>query len=294
MGVSADIVDRANKVCFTILLCTKKRYCSALKIYEHIRGGRVLSELPCEISTEERRNKWLAEKMRKLLPQIEEWNFDSDTEDLLELLEETLFESDERVQQDSFQESNAREEDHQDESEETEDESDENRENIEVQHISAPHLVRSASEDEARTSHDDLEASVSSIPSAMRSKGKNTDRSNLSVSFALDQIQDTETETLAVVAAASESEQAEHTQQLLNYEIAFSIVIADSDDESTSESGDCSAIDPAMQRNSVNVKAEEKNAENCPEAENGERFVKRRPLPIPPLESVPRKRTRSF
>lgn len=42
------------------------------KVYEHIRGGNALSDLACVDSIEERKNRWLAQRMQEML-----WVFDS-------------------------------------------------------------------------------------------------------------------------------------------------------------------------------------------------------------------------
>ncbi|EYC43627.1 hypothetical protein Y032_0487g2349 [Ancylostoma ceylanicum] len=199
MGIPQEVVDRANEV------------------YEHVRGGNALTELSCVDSDEERKNRWLARRMQGILPDFEDFDVDHGLDGLLDLIGESLLEPDERIGQTSSQESNATPEKNDEEEAEDEEEGPEER------NSSLPPLERSASEDERYTSLQELDESRSSLPSALRTKGKKVDRSNLSVSFAID-MDEVRTE-IATTTTTSDSEAMERVKH---------IVIADSDDESQS------------------------------------------------------------
>ncbi|KAL6736394.1 hypothetical protein Aduo_006754 [Ancylostoma duodenale] len=170
--------------------------------------------------------------MQEILPRVDDWDIDRDLNGLLDLIEKSLLEPDERIGQSSTQESDS-------EHEENDEEDAEDEEGPEERNDFLPALERSASEDEKYTSLQEMDESRSSLPSALRNKGKKMDRSNLSVSFAID-MDGVRTE-VANATATSEPEDVEKIQH---------IVIADSDDESqsTRTNDDCSeAVAPPVE-----------------------------------------------
>ncbi|EPB73373.1 MutS domain V protein [Ancylostoma ceylanicum] len=92
-----------------------------------------------------------------------------------------------------------------------EEEAEDEEEGPEERNSSLPPLERSASEDERYTSLQELDESRSSLPSALRTKGKKVDRSNLSVSFAID-MDEVRTE-IATTTTTSDSEAMERVKQ---------------------------------------------------------------------------------
>ncbi|VDO04292.1 unnamed protein product [Haemonchus placei] len=196
MGIPQDVGDRANQV------------------YEHILKGHGIGDMVTD-SEEERKNRWLAKQMLEIWPQFEEWDIDSDLRCVLDLLQGTLFEADEMIENDSA--------DH------TENEhpvraTSEDASNLPASEQESEKL-ESENEDSDQEARHTFEESTATLPSALR-REKKSDRNNLSVSFAVDIIRNEHTlEAKGLNATAdSDLEQPESVQRL---------VIADTDGEVT-------------------------------------------------------------
>nr|CDJ95389.1 DNA mismatch repair protein MutS domain containing protein [Haemonchus contortus] len=197
MGIPQDVGDRANQV------------------YEHILKGHGIGDMVID-SEEERKNRWLAKQMLEIWPQVEEWDIDSDLHCLLDHLQGALFEADEMIESDSA--------DH------TENEHPDGATSEETSNLPASEQesekLESENEDSDQEVRHTFEESTPTLPSALRSREKKSDRSNLSVSFAVDIIRNEHTVEAKGLNATTDSdlEQPESFQRL---------VIADTDSEVT-------------------------------------------------------------
>ncbi|VDN19597.1 unnamed protein product [Cylicostephanus goldi] len=188
MGVAQDVVDRANK------------------IYEFIRGGHALSDMTSLDTGEDVRNQWLLDAMVELQPQFEEWDIRADVDSLLEMLEKYIFEADEKIQQDMSQESDSTSDGQRMENEVARATEDDEEGDADSQLDKEEVEQSTVSEDENIKSHQDADGTIPDMPpSAMCNKSKSKDKSNLSVSFALDMVETGAAAAPTTVASDSEN-----------------------------------------------------------------------------------------
>ncbi|KAK5984093.1 BMA-MSH-5 isoform d [Trichostrongylus colubriformis] len=204
-------------------------------VYEHVRKGHGIGDFVID-SEEEQKNRWLAKQMLEILPQLEEWDIDQDLNGLLNLLQEKLFEADEIIDNGSVGEiAKAKEVEH---SEEVQKCSQDRTENPSTGEESDTSLSGEEEEDCDHETQFIVEELTSPIPSALRSGERKSDRSNLSVSFALDKNDYIADDECSRTTMHSYEEKTEKIKR---------IVIAGSDDEwSVEKSEDSSRIQPSL------------------------------------------------
>ncbi|KAK6739363.1 hypothetical protein RB195_021034 [Necator americanus] len=197
MGIQEDVVDRANEV------------------YKHICGKHALLELSSIDSKEERKNGLLTQGMLKILSLFGEWNIIGDLEGLLGLLEETLLLHNEGIE--LFFSHYLSE--HEDRACVNDGELRENQVDLKwdytVLHLRRETTMLPGKEKSAL--NEELSGSSHTLLSALRSEGRKTDRSNLSVSFATDMAEEENTSraTAITVPQKAVGDQTRHSWVLL-------------------------------------------------------------------------------
>ncbi|KAJ1374483.1 MutS protein msh5 [Parelaphostrongylus tenuis] len=222
MGVPSEVVNRANQ------------------IYEHVRSGHTISEITIDYEGEQA-NRRLYQSFMEILNEFETWDLDSDPYGFLELAEKALYEptcsnehtSDRTKAQESEDQSQHSDGDAAEEISSSTDHHD--------NHISSQQCVDKNSSQEGSMQ---LEESTTSLTSALRS-GKKANRSNLSVSFALD------TESNMNVSGSGGNKAL--IESGCKEEKINRFVIADSDDDLSLDEAPHAMISPSEKCNTNSV-----------------------------------------